>query len=208
MFKRFESSRVDLKILLSERLTSPPMRLGIDLDGVVANFTKGWMDFYNREFGTEFVVADSKRWNDLVELTHFANINEFWKWSSRLDGRSIFWHLEPFPGAVDALAALADEGHSIVIITTKPKFAEDDTREWIVRHQIPTTEIHILEDKWVVDCDVYLDDGPHVLPRLVANRPASTVCRYVRPWNEPVEGAIDVVDFDDFRSVVDRLAHA
>lgn len=182
------------------------MRLGIDLDGVVANFTKGWMDFYNREFGTELVVADSKRWNDLVDLTHFADMDEFWRWSSKLGGRSIFWHLEPFPGAIEALTALADDGHSIVVITTKPKFAEHDTREWIARHLIPTTEIHITEDKWIVDCDVYLDDGPHVLPRLVANRPDATVCRYVRPWNEPVAGAIDVVDFDEFRSVVARIA--
>jgi uncharacterized HAD superfamily protein len=57
------------------------MRLGIDLDGVVANFTKGWMDFYNQDFGTNLVSSDSKRWNDLVELTHFADMSEFWEWS-------------------------------------------------------------------------------------------------------------------------------
>jgi hypothetical protein len=28
----------------------------------------------------------------------------------------------------------------------------------------------------------------------------------VRPWNEPVEGTIDVRDFDEFREVVDHLA--
>lgn len=184
------------------------MRLGIDLDGVVANFTKGWMDFYNREFGTDFSVADSKRWNDLVDLTHFTDIGEFWEWSSNLDGHSVFWHLEPFAGAVEALRDLADEGHSIVIITTKPKFAERDTQEWIERHGVPADEVYILEDKWLIECEVYLDDGPHVLPRLVANRPDATVCRYIRPWNEPVEGVVDVADFGGFRSVVDRLAHS
>jgi hypothetical protein len=76
------------------------MRLGIDLDGVVANFTKGWMDFYNQDFGTDFVVSDSRRWNDLVTLTHFEDMSAFWSWSRDLDGRSVFWHLEPFPGAI------------------------------------------------------------------------------------------------------------
>ena len=182
------------------------MRLGIDLDGVVANFTMGWMNFYNKEFGAELEVEDSQRWNDLVDLTHFENMGEFWRWSSDLDGRSLFWHLEPFPGAIDALQSLADAGHEIVVITTKPDFAVADTHEWIANHDIPAAEIHILEDKWLVECDVYLDDGPHVLPRLVANRPESTVCRYVRPWNHPLPGAVDVTDFDEFRELVERLA--
>jgi 5'(3')-deoxyribonucleotidase len=182
------------------------MRLGIDLDGVVANFTQGWMYFYNREFGTTLTVEDSQRWNDLVDLTHFDNMGEFWNWSSDLDGRSVFWHLEPFPGAVEALRSLVDAGHQVVVVTTKPDFAVGDTYEWIERHRIPAAEIHILEDKWLVACDVYLDDGPHVLPGLVEHRPQSTVCRYVRPWNRPVRGALDVHSFNEFRDVVDHLA--
>ncbi|HJQ77209.1 MAG TPA: hypothetical protein VJ948_08100 [Acidimicrobiia bacterium] len=181
------------------------MRLGIDLDGVVANFTKGWMDFYNREFGTALVIEDSQRWNDLVDLTHFTNIGEFWRWSSDLDGKSVFWHLEPFAGAVEALHSLKSAGHEIVVVTTKPKFAVGDTYEWIDKHEIPADEVHILEEKWLVNCDVYLDDGPHVLPGLVRHRPEATVCRYVRPWNKPIQGAVDVRDFDEFREVVDRL---
>lgn len=191
---------------VTNRLTSSGMRLGIDLDGVVANFTKGWMSFYNRDFGANLTVEDSQRWHDLVHLTHFGNIDEFWKWSSDLDGRSVFWHLEPFPGAVEALRSLSDAGHDIVVLTTKPDFAIGDTHEWIEEHGIPTDEIHILEDKWLVECAVYLDDGPHVLPGLVEHRPTATVCRYVRPWNEPVAGAVDVRDFDEFRDVVDGLA--
>ncbi|MCI0425486.1 MAG: hypothetical protein L0Z47_06495 [Actinobacteria bacterium] len=182
------------------------MRLGVDLDGVVADFTSGWMRFYNRDFGTSLTNEDSKRWNDVVELTHFADIDEFWEWSADLDGRSVFWHLEPLPGAVDALVGLHRSGHDIVILTTKPTFAVEDTHEWIAKHGVPADEIHILEDKWLVDCDVYLDDGPHILPGLVANRPDSLVCRYIRPWNRPVPGAVDVRNFDEFREVVDRQA--
>lgn len=205
MFKRFKQLPIHLNANLPERFMVRRMRLGIDLDGVVANFTKGWMGFYNRDFGAELVETDSKQWNDLVDLTHFANIGEFWRWSSDLDGRSVFWHLEPFPGAVEALRSLADAGHQIVVITTKPEFAIEDTHEWIEQQRIPAAEIHILEDKWLVPADVYLDDGPHVLPGLVEHRPESTVCRYVRPWNRPVPGTVDVTDFNEFRDVVDRL---
>lgn len=180
------------------------MRLGIDLDGVVANFNQGWIDFYNREFGAELVPESVEAWDGLTAITHFEDMSAFWRWSSDLDGRSLFWHLEPFPGAVEALHRLDEDGHDIVILTTKPRFAIEDTHEWIAAHDIPTDEVHILGDKWRIDCDVYLDDGPHILPKLVRHRPHRVVCRYVRPWNSPLEGAVDVHDFDEFRALVER----
>ncbi len=178
------------------------MRLGIDLDGVVANFTAGWMRFYNEQFGANLAVEDSKKWHDLVDLTHFKDLNEFWGWSANLDGRSIFWHLDTFPGAVEALRRYDSEGHDIVIITTKPDFAVDDTHDWVEKQGIPTSEIHITTKKWQIDCDIYLDDGPYVLPGLLRHRPHRTVCRYVRPWNRPLTGALDVHDFAEFGDIV------
>jgi 5'(3')-deoxyribonucleotidase len=187
--------------------TLNPMRLGIDLDGVVADFNGGWTRFYNRQFGTSLTADSVKRWNQIPDLTHFRHMGEFWRWAAALDGASLFRHLETFPGAVEALEDLAAD-HEIVIVTTKPLFAVDDTLEWIAEKQLPTTEVHITEEKWEVDCDIFLDDGPHVLPGLVAGRPESVVCRYVRPWNDPVPGAVDVQGWDDFRQVVEAVGGA
>lgn len=181
------------------------MRLGIDLDGVVADFTKGWIGFYNRDFGTDLRSEQVETWDGLTAITHFEDMGEFWRWSSDLDGRSLFWHLETFPGAVEALHRLDEEGHAIVILTMKPPFAVADTQEWIAAQGIPADEVHILEDKWRVDCDVYLDDGPHILSDLVTHRPNRLVCRFVRPWNRPLAGAVDVADFDEFRALVERV---
>jgi 5'(3')-deoxyribonucleotidase len=181
------------------------VRLGIDLDGVVANFTKGWIDFYNRDFGTELTPDQVVTWDGVTEITHFEKMSEFWRWSSDLDGRSLFWHLEPFPDALEALHRLDRDGHEIVILTMKPSFAKDDTQAWIAGQGIPTKEVHILTDKWRIDCDVYLDDAPHVLEDLVANRPDRLVCRYVRPWNRPLSGAEDVADFDEFGDLLRRV---
>ncbi|HEX5695618.1 MAG TPA: hypothetical protein VFZ15_04495, partial [Acidimicrobiia bacterium] len=153
-------------------------------------------------------VEQADTWDGITSITHFEDMREFWKWSSDLDGRTLFWHLETFPGAVQALRDLDREGHEIVIVTMKPSFAIDDTHDWVAAQGIPASEIHILEDKWRIDCDVYLDDGPHVLPGLVANRPDRTVCRYVRPWNRAVPGAVDVRDFDEFRALVRSLEPA
>lgn len=183
-------------------------RLGIDLDGVVADFNGGWMRRYNAEHQAELKSEMVTRWDGLHEFTHFADMREFWRWAEGADGPSIFRHLEPYPGAVDTIRRLNRAGHDIVIITAKPDWAVHDTFEWLADHRIPTREVHIAHDKWEVACDVYLDDSPFVVPDLVRHRGhEATVCRFVRAWNEPVEGAVDIRSWHDFESLVERLEH-
>ena len=181
------------------------MRLGIDLDGVVADFNAGWMELYNKEFGAALSTDQVQTWNCLHELTHFTSMGAFWTWARRGGGPSIFRHFNTFPNAVESLTALADR-HEIVIVTTKPGWAVHDTYAWIAEKRIPTREIHVTADKWRIDCDVYLEDSPYQLPKLVAHQPTSVVCRFVRSWNQPVEGARDVADWGAFVDVVDELA--
>ncbi|HEX2155328.1 MAG TPA: hypothetical protein VHL52_15290 [Acidimicrobiia bacterium] len=181
------------------------MRLGIDLDGVVADFNTGWITRYNSDFGADVAFDAVQAWNAIPSLTHFRHMGEFWKWAQDHDGHSLFRHLETYPGAVEALWRLVKKRHRIVIVTTKPHWAIHDTFEWIAEHRIPTREVHIVADKWEVDCDVYLEDAPHNLEELVARRGDRVVARYVRPWNEPVAGAVDIEDWDQFMKLVDSV---
>ncbi len=179
------------------------MRLGIDLDGVVADFNVGWMTRYNEERGTSLVAEHVDHWDAMVSLTDFESDSEFWEWAKNGDGPGLFRNLPVFPDALPALGRLSVD-HDIVIITTKPKWAIHDTYAWLSDHRIPTHEVHITEEKWKVDCDVYLDDGPHNLELLVRERPDRTAVRFVRPWNAPVFGALDVADWNDFEALVSR----
>lgn len=182
-------------------LGSRLMRLGIDLDGVVADFNTGWMRRYNEQFGTELDASMVTSWNAMLGLTRFASMQEFWGWAQGGSGGSIFRDLPAFPDAVPTLRRLADD-HKIVIITTKPRWAVHDTFAWISEHGIPTQEVHMITRKWEVDCDVYLDDAPHLLPRLVSNRPEAMVVRFARPWNREVEGAHSVHSWSEFEKLV------
>jgi 5'(3')-deoxyribonucleotidase len=182
------------------------MRLGIDLDGVVADFNSGWMDRYNEEFGTDLTEDLVVSWGSIPDLTHFEGMDEFWAWADGGPERDgLFRHLPTIPGALPALDSLAAAGHQIVVLTTKPPWAIHDTFAWLSEQRVPTTEVHILEAKWSVPCDVYLDDAPFQVEELVHKRPDATVCRYVRPWNTPVEGAEDVASWPDFERVVRQL---
>ncbi len=182
------------------------LRLGIDLDGVVADFNAGWIDRYNTEFEAELPLHSVQSWNGLHTLTHFRNDREFWAWAQGHGGGSIFRHLDLYQGALETLEALSAAGHHIVIVTSKPGWAIHDTFAWLADRHIPTREVHIIEAKWQVPCDVYLDDAPHQIRRLVAERPGATVCRFVRPWNDPVDHTVDVHSWEDFRLLVSRLS--
>lgn len=178
------------------------MRLGIDLDGVGADFNSGWISRYNAQFGADVAFDAVRSWDAIPALTHFRHMGEFWDWARDHEGHSLFRHLEPYPGAVEALWSLARDGHAVVVLTTKPWWAIHDTFAWLAQHRIPTREVHILEEKWEVDCDVYLEDAPHNLEELVRHRPDRVVARFVRPWNEPVARVIDVHGWDDFQKLV------
>lgn len=182
------------------------MRLGIDLDGVVADFNGGWIRLYNEEFGTDIPRDAVKSWGAPPQLTHFNHMGEFWRWASNIEGHSLFWHLDPFPDAIPTLNALDAAGHEIVILTSKPHWAVSDTHEWIAAHELPTDEVHILDDKWKVDCDVYLDDAPHQVRAIPKHRPDRVVCRMVQAWNRPTEDTVTIESWADFATFIDGLS--
>lgn len=179
------------------------LRLGIDLDGVVADFNRGWITAYNDSFGAGLATEMVDSWDSPLELTHFSDMVAFWAWARDHDGTSVFRYLQPYPGAIEMLRALNLDGHDIVVLTAKPDWAVHDTLEWISDHRIPTREIHFTEHKHRIECDIYLDDAPEQVQSLATHRASTaTICRFVRPWNLATENAVDVHDWDEFHVLV------
>jgi len=181
------------------------LRLGIDLDGVVADFNQGWVDCYNRDFNTTLHPDDIVEWDAPLFLTDFDHMGKFWDWARDCgNGDSLFRVLPTYPGAVETLHRLAEE-HHIIIVTTKPDFAIDDTYAWLDQHNVPTAEVHIVDDKTTVNIDLLLDDADHNLQAVTTHRPDVRVCRYIRPWNSPTPGAHDIETWAEFETYVNAL---
>jgi 5'(3')-deoxyribonucleotidase len=178
------------------------MRIGVDLDGVVANFTKGWTTQYEIDFNKKIQPSDITEWGLSKPLTHFEEEIDFWNWAKNINGSSIFRNLEVYEDSVETLIELSKLGHEIVILSSKPWWSVHDTFMWLGERKIPTREVHFLEDKWKINCEVYIDDAPHQLEMYVEKVPTKTIIRFVRDYNTPVEGTIDLHNWKDLTSLL------
>jgi 5'(3')-deoxyribonucleotidase len=183
----------------------PGIRVGVDMDGVLADFNRGWMSRYNVDFGTALEPDMVQRWDGLHRLTHFDSMSAFWSWARGGAGRSTFRDAPPLPGAIEAIKRIATH-HRVVIVSSKFEWAIPDSLAWLAEHGVPAREVHFLWDKSLARCDIYLDDAPHQLEELKAALPEAVVCRMVQPWNEPVEDVEDVQSWAEFEAVVERVA--
>ncbi|MGH3979530.1 MAG: 5' nucleotidase, NT5C type [Pseudonocardiaceae bacterium] len=183
------------------------LRVGVDLDGVVADFVTGWITRYNADFGTRLRPSDAVEWHAPSRMTHFGSTGGFWRWARTAgpDGHSLFRDLPVYPGARDGLAGLTRLAH-VVVVTTKPQWGIADTLAWLGDLDLPLREVHITDDKTTVDCAMYVEDSMHHLAQLRRGRPHAVVCRWVRPWNAPVDGCLDVEEWGDVHVVARELA--
>lgn len=182
------------------------LRVGLDMDGVLADFNSGWMRRYNKDFGATLEPSMVTTWEGMHRLTHFPSMAEFWGWA-RGDRHSTFRDAPALPGAVEAARRIGHE-HRLVIVSSKFEWAIPDSLAWLADHKIPAREVHFLWDKTQAGCDVYLDDAPHQLEELSAGLPDATICRMVHPWNRPVPGVHDIHSWDEFEALVSKLAEA
>ena len=87
------------------------MRIGVDLDGVVADFTQGWTSQYKKDFGKEIQEKDITEWGLSQPLTHFEEEIDFWNWAKNFNGYSIFRNLKTYKNAVEVLIELSMAAH-------------------------------------------------------------------------------------------------
>lgn len=137
------------------------MRIAVDMDGVLADFDKGWIDAYNEDFPSESPLKYKhiQDWDALLTLTHFKNYNEWWHWA-QTEHHDLFLNLEPLPGAVRGVQHLSRQ-NDICIVTSKPRWAAGHPVDWLEKHKVPFDELHIMTKKWFLKCDVYIDDAEH-----------------------------------------------
>lgn len=147
--------------------------LGLDLDGVVADFyatirplAADWLGRPVKEL-TENPTYGLHEWGFNGAG---ADYKDFHRWA--VTEMRLFASLAPVDGAAPALRRLSDDKVRIRIITNRlyvshfhaPAVAQ--TVEWLDRHGIPYWDLCLMPDKAAVHADVYLEDTPKNIEQL------------------------------------------
>lgn len=158
-------------------------RFGLDLDGVVYKWDRTARYMLKLYLG-EDLPPDSDSWNAIEESV--PGWKWKWLWTEGVK-RGLFRYGHCYKGAIEGVQRLG-ELTELVVITSRPKSAVQDTLDWLSYNRFPVAEVHILgPDQKKSDvlpvCDFYLDDGLHNMQDLAVNT-AAELLLWNRPWNQ------------------------
>lgn len=170
--------------------------LGVDLDGVVADYENGFRDFVASRKNIEPAsIPIATDWSltrsgwPIADEAEFLQLHRDAVTSARL-----FANLNPISGASEALWALSDAGIRIRIVTHRLVVnfshapAVMDTVAFLDTWNIPYRDICFVRDKADVGCDLIVDDAPHNIEALRAARGDDAAMVYDQPYNRHIQG--------------------
>lgn len=111
------------------------MRIGVDIDEVIADSAAVYVPFMNRLFGRDRKKEDlfSYAFEETFDLTE-DQMKEFWRSFAR---EGCWARIPPVEGAAETLARLR-AAHEIVLVTGRPgEHLEEETRAWLAEHRMP-----------------------------------------------------------------------
>lgn len=177
-------------------------RIGLDLDGVTYDFQSTYVYLLEHYRDVDFPPGLDwwTTWDSADAFTTEAD--RAWVWTTGIDlGLFRYGHLKK--GAIDGVAALAKLG-DVEVVSHRPRAAVRDTLAFLTYTQLPLAGVHLLtseEPKSGIGCDVYIDDGPHVIEEL--QKAGKEVVVYSAPYNQESMG-LRAYGWDDIPKLVEE----
>lgn len=177
------------------------MRIGIDIDEVVADLTSVFIDFLWEKYGIETSM------NKVIEYDlnayKYSNDedeqNERYKEVKHVVNTSGFQSkAKPIEGAPAAITQLKRQGHEIYFVTKRPKENRDATAIWLKKNGIPFTSIITVGgdgEKGLVgrrlNLDVFIDDLESNLESMYKYKKnwRKGLLLLDKPWNKEYDGS-------------------
>ena len=179
------------------------MKILVDLDGVCADLYGRLVEWYNRDYKDSITPEDIKSWtispkyfpkaSSGEEIERYFNVPGFWM------------GLEPFEGCAEAVEAIQNMGHEIIIATAVPSHSELGFYEkcaWVNKYlpSVSHRNLVALKKKYLLDGDLLLDDGPHNIKQFHGQ-----TCVMDAPYNRKVRSNYRVKSWKSFKALVEGL---
>lgn len=177
--------------------TTEPWDVGIDLDGCVYDFAAAMQIEAAIRYPSLDVSQKVHSWAFYeswgISLEEFQDL-----YSSGVREGRVLWQGDPYPGTAEAWNFLAEEGHSIHIITDRrPPGAEEAAREatvaWLATHGLTYASLTFSPDKTLIrriardpERTIFVDDKHENHTALQMARVRSFLMD--RPWNQRSPG--------------------
>jgi 5'(3')-deoxyribonucleotidase len=183
--------------------------LGVDLDGVCADFYAGLREIASEWLArpidelTPNVSYGLPEWN-LEQAGGYENLHRF-----AVTQRELFRKLRPIDGCSLVLRRLSTRDVRIRIITHRlfikyfHQEAVRQTIEWLDHYDIPYWDLCFTKDKTAVGADLYIEDAPENVKRLRADGHPTIV--FSNSTNRHLEGPRADTWFDFEKLVLQEL---
>lgn len=160
-------------------------KIALDLDGVVYNYSATACYLMNHYKGYNLDWTETNSWNWLQ--SQVSNNDWQWLWSGGVkEGLFRYGHL--IKGAAEGVKELSKLG-KIIVVTSRPTNAIQDTLDWLSFMKFPVSGVHILsngENKGTIKADVAIDDKPENIEDYAAA--GTPVIIFTQKYNEGYRG--------------------
>jgi 5'(3')-deoxyribonucleotidase len=176
------------------------MKVGIDLDGTLADIHTPWLDRVNRHIDANYSLKDWTDWG--ASFLHKHGITDSLSFLSP----DIYDIAKPIPGAAEGIKRLMNiEGIELVCVSANPFKNDEDykvaKKEWLSKHVPELAEgVQFARVKRGLGLNVLIDDGPEHF-----ENPDFTGVLVVRPWNHYVNTEHKLHDWDNAHEIVQTI---
>ena len=143
-------------------------KIGVDVDGVIRDFSQDLFRVIKRDYPEWLIHTDSDSFVSIEENwdldKSFHATDDEIKQLYRIDaGEEILANGTPYQDNVDYLRKeIKKQEHDFVCVTSQHPTCSHHTLTWLGKHELNFETVYFRrgEKKWMVECDYLIDDSP------------------------------------------------
>jgi 5'(3')-deoxyribonucleotidase len=195
-------------ILAAKSLTSEKIKLGIDIDNTMGDFTRGFYEYMIKREG----CTPKEALKYTLELPNYSFIKSGWFQSKEeflknfmgAEEDGVYKKMLAYPKAVETLRKLsAAKNVEVNFVTARDSKWNADTIQWLKDNGISYNSLIHTDNKETTDMDVYIDDANYQLEKLQAH--GKKVIAFDQSYNGELADMPRAKSWDDVMALLEDV---